>query len=204
MRSFLLSCSFLFCALAAHAQDTILRTNGDEVKARVLTITPLDVAYIPTTEPVSTDTLHLAATDVFLIRYANGTKEVVTSPAATAPAVGLNRTAQELSELGRLDAKRLFKAPGAFWGTFGATVISLPAYGLGGIAAGAVMAATPPKRHNMIVSDQVLLNDPTYVSSYQKQAQKQKLGKAAGGFGVGLLTVTVATFAIAIAVFNQH
>ncbi|QNP53618.1 hypothetical protein H9L05_08725 [Hymenobacter qilianensis] len=51
MRVFLLCC-FLFCAtLSAQAQDTILRTNGDEVKARVLSITPTDVAYVPTTEP---------------------------------------------------------------------------------------------------------------------------------------------------------
>jgi hypothetical protein len=176
-----------------------LRTDGDEVKARVLSITPTDIAYIPTTEPPSTDTLHLAATDVFLIRYANGTKEVVSSPTVATPALGLGRTPQEMNNQGRLDARQYFKSRGVFWGTAGATFISMPAYGLGGIATGAVIAATPPKRRNMIVPDQALLNDPNYVSGYQKQAQRQKLGKAAGGFGVGLLTGTVVMVGVVIA-----
>ncbi|MBC6606051.1 hypothetical protein H8B13_04395 [Hymenobacter sp. BT188] len=204
MRYFLLNC-LLFCVtLSVQAQDTILRTNGDEVKARVLAITPTDVAYVPTTEPPTTDTLHLLATEVFLIRYANGTKEVVSKPAATAPAIGLSRTPQEMSNLGREDARKYFKSPGVFWGTAGATFVSIPAYGLGGIATGAAIAATPPKRHNMIVPDQVLLNDPNYVSGYQKQAQRQKLGKAAGGFGVGIAAGAVATVAIVAAIFNAY
>ena len=198
MRYFLLSFFLICTTLSAQAQDTILRTNGDEVKARVLAITPTDVAYVPTTEPASTDTLHLLATDVFLIRYANGTKEIVTA-AATAPAIGLSRTPQEMNNLGREDARKYFKAPGVFWGTAGATFVSIPAYGLGGIATGAAIAATPPKRHNMIVPDQALLNDPNYVSGYQKQAQRQKLGKAAGGFGVGIAAGAVATVVIVAA-----
>jgi hypothetical protein len=200
MRYFLLCC-FLFCAtFSALAQDTILRTNGDEVKAQVLAITPTEVAYVPTTEPPSTDTLHLAATEVFLIRYANGTKEILHDTTATGPALGLARTPQEMNNQGRLDAKLYFKAPGAFWGTAGATLVS---YGVGGIVTGAVIAASPPKRHNMIVPDQALLNDPNYVSGYQKQAQRQKLGKAASGLGVGLATGVVVMYAVVIAIFSS-
>jgi hypothetical protein len=204
MRSFLLACFLLCTALIVQAQDTILRTDGDEVKARVLAITPTDVAYVPTTEPPSTDTLHLRATEVFLIRYANGTKEILHDTTAVASTVEKPRTAQEMNNQGRLDAKRYFKPRGAFWGTAGATFLSTPYAGVGGIATGVAIAVTPPKRHNMIVPDQALLNDNNYVSGYQKQAQRQKLGKAAGGFGVGLLSGAVATVAIAIAVFNQH
>lgn len=202
MRCFLLSC-ILFCVtVSVHAQDTILRTNGDEVKARVLAITPTQIAYVPTTEPPITDTLHLLATEVFLIRYANGTKEIVT--AATTPSSGVERTPQQMNDLGREDARRYFKATCVFWGTAGATFLSTPAYGLGGIATGAAIAATPPKRHNMLVPDQALLNDPNYVSGYQKQAQRQKLGKAAGGFGVGIAAGAVATVAIIAALFNAY
>jgi hypothetical protein len=186
MRVFLISCFITCTALSAQAQDTILRTDGDEVKARVLSITPTNVAYVPTTDPPSTDTLHLLATEVFLIRYANGMKEVITSPAA--PALGLGRTTEEMNIQGREDARKYFKASGAFWGTFSATAVSFPVLGgLGGVAAGAAIAASPPKDQNLIVPDKALLNDPSYVRGYEKQAQRKKLGNAAAGFGVGLV-----------------
>ncbi|SMB94965.1 hypothetical protein SAMN00120144_1834 [Hymenobacter roseosalivarius DSM 11622] len=54
----------------------------------------------------------------------------------------------------------------------------------------------------MIVPDQELLNDPSYVSGYQKQAQRQKLGKAAGGFGVGLLAGTVVLVGVVISALS--
>ena len=203
MRFFLLAYSLLGLTLAAHAQDTVLLITGDEIKARVLAITPTDVAYVPTTEPPSTDTLHLVPTDVFLIRYANGTKEVI-SKLAAAPALGLGRTPQEMNNQGRLDAQRYFKARGAFWGTAGATFVSLPAYGLGGLATGAVIAATPPKRHNLLVPDQALLADANYVNGYQKQAQRQKLGKAAAGFGVGMATGVVTVLGLAVLLLNSY
>jgi hypothetical protein len=188
MRSFLLIC-LLFCLTKiSQAQDTILRTNGEEIPARVLTITPTDVAYIITTEPASTDTLHVAATEVFLIRFANGTKEIVTPSATVAPAVGLGRTPQQMNDLGRQDARKYFRAPGAFWGTAGATFVSISTLGIGGVAAGAVIAASPPKRHNMINANQELLNDPNYFAGYKKQAQWKKLGNAAGGFGTAIIT----------------
>lgn len=192
MRHFLLSL-FLFCAtLSAQAQDTILRTNGDEVKARVLAITPTDVAYVPITEPLSTDTLHLLATEVFLIRYANGTKEILHDTTAVASAVGLLRTAQEMNNQGREDARKYFKAPGAFWGTLGATVVSLPIVPvLGGLAAGIAMSATPPRSQNLIVPDKALLADVNYMRGYEKQAQRRKIGKAAAGFGVGMVGTAV-------------
>ncbi|QNP53617.1 hypothetical protein H9L05_08720 [Hymenobacter qilianensis] len=148
--------------------------------------------------------MHLLATDVFLIRYSNGTKEIVSQPDATAPAIGLGRTPQQMSDLGREDAGKYFKARGAFWGTFGATVVSIPAtYGLGGIVAGTVIAATPPKPHNMIVPDQALLADTDYVSGYQKQAQRKKLGKAAGGLGLGLATGVVVVYTLVMIAFSN-
>lgn len=55
----------------------------------------------------------------------------------------------------------------------------------------------------MIVPDQALLNDPNYVSGYQKQAQRQKLGKAAGGFGVGMLTGTVILVGLILSAFGS-
>lgn len=188
MRHFLL---FLFLLLPAlsQAQDVILRTSGEELPAKVVRITPDQVVYM-----TGTDTLQMPAAEVFLIRYANGTKEVLTKSAAVATEPTM--TPQQAEQLGRTDARQLFKAKGAFWGTCGATFLTMSAYGLGGVATGAAIAATPPKAKNIIPSRPELLQNPDYVRGYLKQAQNKKLGKAAAGFGVGagaaLVTATVA------------
>ncbi|MBC6606050.1 hypothetical protein H8B13_04390 [Hymenobacter sp. BT188] len=201
MRPFLLAYLLFFGAVCAQAQDIILRRNGDEIKARVLAITPTEISYVPGTEPPSSDTLYMTAIEVFMIRYANGTKELITKAEAI-PA--LERTSEEMTTQGREDARKYFKASGAFWGTFGATAVSVPVLGgLGGAATGAAIAASPPKDQNLIVPDKALLNDPSYVRGYEKQAQRKKLGNAAAGFGVGLVSGAAVWLAIALTNTNH-
>ncbi|QNP53616.1 hypothetical protein [Hymenobacter qilianensis] len=206
MRLFLLT-YLLFCsALCAQAQDTILRTNGEEIKAKVLAITPTEISYVPGTEPPSSDTLYMAATGVFLIRYANGTKVIISKTDAS---LVTGRTPAEMTNQGRMDAQKYFKAPGSLFVTATATAVSLIFLGpttpgaLGGIATGAAIGLSPIQSQNIIAPDTALLNDPHYLLGYQQQAQRKKIGKAAGGFGIGLLTGTVIWFAIALANTNH-
>ena len=67
-------------AQMAGTTDVILRTDGSEVPGRVLTISPLVLRYLP---PAGADTLRLATADVFLVRYANGAREILHPAAAT-------------------------------------------------------------------------------------------------------------------------
>jgi hypothetical protein len=184
-----------------------VRTNGDEVKARVLLVSPAEVTYIPSVEPLSTDTLRIAASEVFMIQYANGTKALVHNPAA--PDSGLERTAADLTNQGRMDAQKYFKAPGSLFVTATATAASLILFGpttlgaLGGIATGAAIAASPVQDQNYIVPDKELLNNPNYLIGYDKQAQRKKIGKATAGFGVGFVSGAAIWLAIALANTNH-
>ncbi|MCB2406698.1 hypothetical protein [Hymenobacter lucidus] len=192
---YLLLLSICLLPGAARAQaphDVILHIDGREVNARVLVITPADISYLPV-DTVASDTLHVAASQVFLIRYANGTKEVI-QHAPAAPSL----SGADARSMGMLDARKNFRAPGAFWGTFGATVAYAPV----GLVVGTVIAASRPSPVNIITSDRALLQNPDYMSGYRRQAQRQKLGKAAAGFGTGLGTVLVATAIILVSVFN--
>ncbi len=65
------------------ATDVLLLTTGQEVSGRVLTITPTELTYLPAA-PTPSDTLRLPTSSVFLVRYANGTREVLTAPAPVA------------------------------------------------------------------------------------------------------------------------
>lgn len=179
MRHFLLLLCGLLLTLRAAAQDVILQTNGEELAGKVLAITPEFVTYVGP----AADTVRLAAAQIFLIRYANGTKEVLTRPTA-APAPGLSREAAYAQ--GRRDARTYFRAPGPFWGTYAATV----ATGYGGIATGLAVSIVKPKPHSFTVPEAELLKNPDYVRGYQRQAQNKRIGSAVGGFGAGLGTLT--------------
>lgn len=185
----------------AGATDVIVRTNGDELPARVLRITPQVVQYLPVplaaADPLSapaSDTLLLPAAEVFMIRYANGTKEVLRSvstsasvPDPRAAIVGLS--APQRYEQGRRDSRRYYKpAQGVFWGTFVGTVATA---GYGGLVVGTAVTLTAPPRGNLNAPEPALLNDPAYYNGYAQQAKNRKLGKAAAGFGVGMGTLLV-------------
>ncbi len=67
----------LICfAVKAQAQDIILKRNGEEIKAKVLAVNPSDIRYKSFDNLEGPDKVILKA-DVFMITYANGTKEVI-------------------------------------------------------------------------------------------------------------------------------
>ncbi len=192
MRQTLLLFSLLFCAVRSYAQDVILQTSGEEIPGKVLTITSEEVTYLSGADAHS-DTLRLAAASVFLIRYANGTRKVL-HPVVVAPAEEPMSKEQAYSQ-GRLDARKYYKAPGVFWGTYAATVFT----GYGGPIVGVAAGATKPKVRNFIVPEAKLLQDPHYVAGYRQQAHNKKVGSALGGFGAGVGTLAVVVAVIAAA-----
>ncbi|MDP1800052.1 MAG: hypothetical protein Q8L81_01780 [Bacteroidota bacterium] len=56
--------------------DLVIMKNGDEVKARVLEITPIEIKYKKCLSPDG-PLYVVKKNDVFMIKYANGTKEVM-------------------------------------------------------------------------------------------------------------------------------
>lgn len=80
MKKLIILCVFtLFAALAASAQDRIVRTDASEVNARVMEITPDEVRYKRFSNPDG-PTYVQPITGVHYILYANGEKEVFNEP----------------------------------------------------------------------------------------------------------------------------
>ena len=61
---------------SANAQDIITLKNGDEIRARVTEIGTTEIRY-KRFENIDGPTIVLARSDVFLIRYENGTRDVI-------------------------------------------------------------------------------------------------------------------------------
>jgi hypothetical protein len=66
----------LLLSLSVQAQDVLTKTNGEELNVKVLEITPSDVRYKRTDNPDG-PLITVRRADVFMVRYANGTKEML-------------------------------------------------------------------------------------------------------------------------------
>ncbi|GAA4368104.1 hypothetical protein GCM10023185_40550 [Hymenobacter saemangeumensis] len=183
--------------LIGKAQDVIVTNDGAELTARVLTITPAHISYIPT---AATDTMSLASATVFMIRYANGAKEVLAPVASPDPKpASSSLSAQAMETQGRIDAGRYYHAQGTFWGSYATTLISTPVLFVGGVAGTLACGMVAPKEKNLQVPNAALLSNPDYMRGYRSRAAKKKFGTAVMGFGMAL-----ATGLSALAIFNSN
>jgi len=73
----------------AFAQDVIVLKNGDEIKSKVIEITPAEIKY-KRSDNLGGPTIDILKSDVFMIKYANGTKEVVASNTSPVSAPSVN------------------------------------------------------------------------------------------------------------------
>lgn len=73
---------FVVFATKSIAQDFIVLKNGDEIKSKVLEITQTELRY-KKFDNIDGPTFTISKIDVFMIRYANGSKDVINSIAQT-------------------------------------------------------------------------------------------------------------------------
>ncbi|HSI91632.1 MAG TPA: hypothetical protein VK927_10980, partial [Adhaeribacter sp.] len=66
---------------------------------------------------------------------------------------------------------------------------------------GAVIAAIPPTADNHL-PDPDLLRDPNYRDGFRKKAHGKKAGKAAAGFGLGVVAAIVFYIGVAIIILS--
>lgn len=175
----------------APAPDTLLLITGDEVAARVLRISPLELRYLM---PGRTDTLNLATTAVFLVRYANGTHELLhpvpenSAAETTTPLAGLSP--EQRMRQGQQDAACGYTNREPFWGSVLATVYGGPILGVVGPA---LIAPHAIKPKHLGAPQPALLADPAYGLAYRQEAQRLKRRRAWGGYeaGIGIWTVLI-------------
>jgi len=72
----------LVSILSAHAQDIITKTNGDDIKAKVLEVTQTDIKYKRFESPDG-PAYTISKADVLMIRYQDGTKDIFTTETNT-------------------------------------------------------------------------------------------------------------------------
>lgn len=186
--TFLLLLTGIFLAINSQAQDLILLTSGTEIPAKITNITTTEIWY-KKPDSLQGRTFSLAKQDVFMLKYANGAKELIKPYQPTDTLAAVTRTPQQLYELGRQDARRYYQGNGAMWGAAGATLLlSIP----GAVLVGAI----PPKLNPSDLPNPRLFENAHYRSGYQMQAHRKKMGKAAAGGAIGFVVSTAIIIAV--------
>ncbi|NDK57625.1 hypothetical protein [Pontibacter fetidus] len=81
MKKLLLTCLALFVVLATQAQDILTKRNGDELQVKVQEITLTEVKY-KRFDNLQGPLISILKSDVFMIKYENGSKMVITEEPA--------------------------------------------------------------------------------------------------------------------------
>ena len=194
------------------AQDVILDLNGNEFVGQVVEITPTEVIYrAADSDPALPPTI-LARRTLFMVRFANGAKEVFgvagapalpippateSVPGSSAPqptydaAVGPDGLTlvqrQELRQRGVADAHRYYSTTGPFLGSMAGTILTLssPYPSL-------VVGLVKPKAEKNALLDPKLLVYPSYVEGYETTARRRKTWPVVGGYASGVLIIILA------------
>ncbi|MFN8322504.1 MAG: hypothetical protein U0T74_07580 [Chitinophagales bacterium] len=87
-------CLLLVCASTLYSQDNIILRNGQEIKAKVEEVGVTEIKY-KKVDNLTGPTYVISKSEVFLIQYPNGTKDVLNEPASTATEKADNYTAPE-------------------------------------------------------------------------------------------------------------
>ena len=172
--------------------DVIVRLDGQAAPGRALVLTPTVLRYLPAPPaapgfaPTPADTLSLPVAAVFLVRYANGTRQVLTYSAAR-PSLGDGRpdtlSAAERQRRGRADALQYYRGRKVFWESAGLTVITGPLFGL--LTTGQV-ARKITEEVDLQAAVPALRQDADYRLGYQQAAHHIRRRKAWAGYGAGV------------------
>lgn len=184
------------------AQDILIKKNGEEVKAKVITITPQEIAYklftVPGDSLTTAEELRVAKSEVFMIKYENGTKEVfgennssqpndsedvklVATAPVEPPLIKKDKAGQ--FQKGQADALTYYDGyRGAATGTLIVSLLSP----LVGLIPAVACSSTMPQAHNLTYPNHKEFMDIDYQSGYRQRARKTKSSKVWKNWGIGL------------------
>jgi len=165
----------------------VLQLNGTEHLGRVVLITPVAVHYLP---PASADTVRIPVTSVFLVRFANGTREVLNRPLTEAEAATADsQDVLQRQRQARIEAGRRYEATGPMLGSFAAGLVGGPF----GLVVPLAVGSKPVAPQNLGNLPAEHLTDPEYVAAYVQKANRKKKALTWLGYATGSVIWMAAT-----------
>jgi hypothetical protein len=169
----------VFTASLGFSQDIITKKSSEDIQAKVTEVTTTEIKY-KKFDNQSGPTFTILKSDVLMIRYENGSKDIFTDSPNTSLA---NNSSSDMQLKGKQDANANYKGKksGAGW-TAATTIVLSPLFGL---IPAVACASSEPSDENLKYKDAELMKNNTYNQSYAEQAHKIKKKKVWTNFGIG-------------------
>ena len=194
MKNVITIVSFMLMAFTTNAQDTLTLKTGQDMKVKVLEVLSTEIKYKPF-DNLDGAVYQIDKPLVFMIKFANGKKEVIESASVQTPtniqnlanvtpqAVINSSNTENLCDKGIKDARVNYKGQNGVSGWVSATSVLLSP--IAGVIAGGIIASAPPQMSNLNAPNQSLMTNTQYAGCYQSEAHKIKKKGVWMGFGIG-------------------
>ncbi len=172
--------AFIAISITGFSQDVITQKSGEDIQAKILEVNPTEIKY-KKFDNQNGPTFTLLKSDVLMIRYENGTKDIFTQTEEVKTNVKTSN--EDMRMKGERDSQMNYtgKKSGAVW-TTATTILLSP---LIGVIPAAACASSEPSDQNLNYRDAELMKDYEYKRAYIEQAHKTKKKKVWTSYGVG-------------------
>jgi hypothetical protein len=169
----------LFTLANCFAQDIITKKNSEDIQAKVIEVGTSEIKY-KKFDNQNGPTFTLLKSDVLMIRYENGSKDVFTEAQSN---LKKEDSVNDIAFKAKQDAIANYKGKnsGAVW--TGASALALSP--LIALVPAAITTSSEPSDENLNYKNPDLMKDYTYSEAYTKQAHKIKKRKIWTSYGIG-------------------
>lgn len=178
-KSILTMLAFIAINLSAFSQDVITQKSGEDIQAKILEVNQTEIKY-KKFDNQNGPTFTLLKSDVLMIRYENGTKDIFNQTEEVK--TNTKTSTEDMRMKGKRDSEMNYtgKNSGAGW-TAATTILFTP---LIGVIPAAACASSEPSDQNLNYRDSELMKDYDYNRAYVEQAHKTKKKKVWTSYGV--------------------
>jgi hypothetical protein len=168
----------------SYSQDMITKKTGEDISAKVLEVTSTEIKYKKTNN-LDGPLFSILKSEVLIIRYKNGTKDVFNDIAKDTKneiSVSEQNNENDMFSKGKTDAKSFYrgKKSGSGW-TAATTILTSPIIG---VIPAALCASTDPDDDNLKYPNSNLMKNADYNRGYIDEAHRIKNKKVWKAFGI--------------------
>ena len=181
MKKLLLTTLTFLSLTVCYSQDLITKISGDTIQVKIIEIGQTEIKY-KKFDNQNGPIYIISKSDILLIRYENGTKEVYNKDKQLDNNSPSNLTNEDFFKKGYTDASIYYKGyKGAGTGTFLPSLLISPLLGL---IPAIACSSTKPKDKNLNYPNTELMKNSDYYRGYTLRAKKIKQGKVWLNWGI--------------------
>ncbi len=159
----------------------ITKKTGEDITVKVLEVTTSEIKY-KKFDNLDGPTFSILKSEVLIIRYKNGTKDVFNIVTPVEATVTEQKNENDMFSKGKADAKSFYrgKNSGSGW-TVATTILTSPIIGL---LPAALCASSDPNDDNLMYPNSSLMKNADYNKAYIDEAHRIKNKKVWKAFGI--------------------